>query len=158
MAKKKKLSPQQKKQKQDSTERKDYLFDLIQTSLGDIAPQSAKSINPLEMGKQVSSLLMSLCEPTFAILKGEEKLIVSVAVVAWNMSIYPEAYTFNKLKAGLKIHKGISEGGSKLVVEIAEVLKLAKEQFYPEVRCIIQNYTFKDLGNAYHLQTTVTTV
>ena len=61
------------------------------------------------------------------------------------------------LKESLKKHKGISEGGSKLVIEIAEVLKQAKELIYPEVQCVIQNYTFKDLGNAYHLQTTVTT-
>lgn len=156
MAKKKKLTPQQKLKRQESRDRKEFLLNLIQNSIQSKPPITSTSSNPAEVNSKVSAMLMSLCEPTFEVLKKEESLIASVAVISWNMTICPEAYTFDSLKESLKTHKGISEGGSKLVIEIAEVLKEAKDMFYPEVKCIIQNYTFKDLGNAYHMQTTVT--
>jgi len=155
MAKKKKLTPQQKQKRQESLERKDFLLSLIKSSIDSKPAITTSSSNPAEMNSKVSAMLMSMCEPTFEVLQGEEKLIVSVAVISWNMTICPGAYTFDELKQSLKTHKGISEGGSKLVIEIAEVLKQAKDLFYPEVRSIIQNYTFKDLSSAYHLQTTV---
>lgn len=155
MPKKKKLTPQQKIKRQESRDRKEFLLDLIQRSIASKPPITSTNFNPAEMSSKVSAMIMSLCEPTFEILKGEEKLIASVAVIIWNMAICPEVYTLESLKENLKTHKGISEGGSKLVIEIAEVLKQAKDMFYPDVKCIIQNYTFKDLGSAYHMQTTV---
>lgn len=155
MAKNKKLSVQEKQQRAEKRERKRFLFEEIQKSIEQKNDLILTNSNPVEINNKVAAMLMSLCEPTFSVLKGEEQLIVSVAVIAWNMSIAPQAYNLNELKQGLKTHKKISSEGANLVVEVAEVLKDAKESFYPEVKCIIQKYTYKDLGNAHHLQVVV---
>jgi len=98
----------------------------------------------------MSEVLEEFVEPyeQFAETKEAYRKLLTTALVAWNVMLFPEKYRQSKLDDLLAtLPDNVREEGRQVVEE----LMVRKERFFSQYKRMIVDYEVADVGNKWHL-------
>lgn len=105
---------------------------------------------PTSDGIKMSDVLEEFVEPYQQFAETEEayRKLLTTAIVAWNVMLFPEKDRFSRLDELLDtLPEVVREDGRQIIKE----LMVRKERFFSQYRRMILDFEVKDTGNKWHL-------
>jgi hypothetical protein len=105
---------------------------------------------PAGDGIKMSDVLGQFVEPYKASAQTEDayRKLITLAVVAWNVTLFPEQERESHLEKLLEVFPGeLRDDGRKIIRELMH----RKERFFPHHKRMIMGFELTDTGTSWHL-------
>jgi len=113
-------------------------------------PHQKVSVGPTSDGIKMSKVLEEFVEPyqQYAETKKAYKKLLTTAIVAWNVTLFPENDRPSRLDELLvTLPEDVREDGRQIIEE----LMVRKERFFSQHRRMIVDFEVADIGSKKHL-------
>lgn len=143
----------QGKSKRQQKKRRDRRRDLrkaLKRKVEEKFPSQKLIIGPASDGIKMSEVLEDFVDPyrEFAETKQAYQKLLTTAIVAWNVMLFPEKDRSSRLDELLAtLPENVRRDGRQIIEE----LMVRKERFFPQNKRMIIDFEVEDTGGKWHL-------